>query len=155
MYEGLDTNSSAAVLELIKGSGIHDAAFLPDSSPELREVDQILADAALFAQNTGDETHYGERSDQLAGEAGDGVGLPLHVADDREPSSAAIADEGGAGQEEGGGCRWQEGGEEADRSKGCRRCPHGLRLELELSLSLSPNGSNKGLKHHFNMFFFF
>lgn len=109
-----DTNPTAAVLELVEGSGIGDAALLADPTPELGEVDEVVGDAPLVAQDPGDEAHHGERPDYLAREPGEGVGFPLHVPDHHRGSRHAAA--GGAratgGEEEGQGLGWEEGGEE-------------------------------------------
>ena len=77
-------------MELVEGSRVGGGALLADAAAELGEVDGVAADAALVADDPGYEADDGEGSDDLAGEAGEGVGV-LHVSSDGQDSGTGLS----------------------------------------------------------------
>lgn len=83
-------HSAPAVLELIEGPGVSDAAILPNSPPKLSEIDEVVAHTSLVADNPGEKANHGEGPDHPAGKARHGIGF-LHVGLDLHHSAISTA----------------------------------------------------------------
>lgn len=98
---------TASLFELIEGLGVCDAALLADAPPKLSKIEDVATYSAFIAENPGEEAHDGESADELRGDCGRGVGVPLHVRQDFD--SAAGVPRGGYSARGGGGGQAREG----------------------------------------------
>lgn len=77
-------------MELEEGSGVINGALVADSAAELGEVDDVAADAAFVADDSGEEADDGKWAEDFVGQAGEGVGV-LHVGTDEEAGAIGLA----------------------------------------------------------------